>query len=303
MEEVQKLYGLNPNVQPIGEGVEAVIYPLDTERVVRIYRDKDISRQSRLESMQEFYDSLDTSKVNFGIPKILSIDTGNGVVSTVDKRLHGQDFGQEYERLTSSERHQVLLGYLEAAEQIHYLASPYPYFGEVLAEDPIRESSWHDFLAKKIGLAYVQGEKKLGKDVPRMQDILAYMMDQLSLFDTVNEARLVHGDFYVSNVLVADGGVSAVIDFNDLTLAGDYRMDIASAIIFLGDQGTGTRDNDREILVDAAVARHGESIKDVIHFYELYYALIFGSYAKETDPKTYKWAVDVLSRQANTAAK
>lgn len=149
-------------------------------------------------------------------------------------------------------------------------------------------------------LAYEKGQETLGEDVPKIQQVMDFMDDQLTLFDDVNEANLVHGDFYVPNVLVEDGEVSAVLDFNDLTLAGDYRMDVASAIIFLGDKGTGARDDEREILINEMVAQHGEGVKAVIRFYKLYYALVFGSYAKATDPDTYKWAINTLNQQADS---
>lgn len=299
MEEVYKLYGIKPDAEPIGEGAEATVYPLDDEQVVRVYRRADESQKAKLEVMQGFYESLDTSGVDFDIPKILSINVSGGVVSTVDKRLHGKDFSAVYETLEPQEKQKTLLSYLAAAQQIRHLASPYPYFGEVLSDNPIRETSWRNFLSRKIQLAYEKGQETLSEDVPEIQQVLGFMEEQLSLFDDVERANLVHGDFYVPNVLVENGGVSAVLDFNDLTLAGDYRMDVASAIIFLGDKGTGARDSDRQILIDKLVAEHGEGIKDVIHFYKLYYALVFGSYTKENDPDTYKWAVDTLNQQAD----
>ncbi len=297
MEEVYKQYDITPGTKPLGEGVEATVFPLDDERVVRVYKSGREAQRAKLELMQDFYDSLDDSGVGFKVPKILSISVSNGVVSTVDTRLIGKDFGSVYDVLDTSTKHKTLLNYLAASQQIRHLKPPYPFFGEVLSDNPIRESTWREFLSRKIHDAYQKGKDNLQKDIPEVKRIVEYMESEFTLFDNVTEASLVHGDYYLANVLVEDGEVSAVLDFNDLTLAGDFRMDIASAVIFLGDEDTGNRDADRQILIDELFSHYGEGIKDIIHFYKLYYALVFASYSKDTDSSTYHWAIKTLRQQ------
>ncbi len=105
--------------------------------------------------------------------------------------------------------------------------------------------------------------------MPEAATVLEFMLGQLSLFDDVDQAKLVHGDYYVSNVLINDGKVSAVLDFNELMLAGDPRMDLASAIIFIGDHGDGSRDHDRSFLISKLEDKYGKNMKAIFHFYKI----------------------------------
>ena len=45
---------------------------------------------------------------------------------------------------------------------------------------------------------------------------------------------MVHGDYFYDNLLVGeDLKISAVLDFSDLSVVGDHKMDITGALIYL----------------------------------------------------------------------
>lgn len=289
------LYGIEPETQPIGAGAEATVYPLDDARVVCVYKYADRSLLADLDLMKDFYGSLDRSKVSFDVPEILSIDASHGLITSVDRRLHGRDLNSVYEALSDPERKKSLLGYIAAAQQIRNLRMPFPYFGEVLAGNPIREATWPAFLARKMQVALGQGQARFSSDLPEVDVVVNFMNNKLAIFDDVTEASLVHGDYFMPNVLVENGEVTAVLDFNNgLTVAGDFRMDLASAIIFLDYEAPGSRQADKELLMDTIISEHGEGIRNVIQFYELYYSLIFVAFAKNTGSINYRWAINTL---------
>lgn len=106
-----------------------------------------------------------------------------------------------------------------------------------------------------------------------------------------------HDDYFPGNVLVDErGDVTAVIDFNPLTVAGDPRLDLISALIFLEvDDGYEPADTPfaRRLLEE----RHGPPLLALEDIYRTYYSLFF-SHTKDTDPLLYRWCVANLTRAA-----
>ena len=293
-QKLLKLYGLDADIKPIGEGYEALVFALDTERVLKIYKRQGPKLASWLQQLQSFYAALDTSKVQFAVPQIYNIATHEGVACSIDKRLAGTELDKVMNSLHIDAKRTALLEYVEAAKMICSLSPPYAYFGEVLAENPIRDATWSGFLSVRIHASYEWGKMTIGRDVPGIEDVLDYMDMQSARFHEVKSARLVHGDYFVKNVLMDGTSVSAVLDFNTMTLAGDPFMDVASAVIFLSDSPVTKRDGERTYLVGSLEERYGPAVRDKIHFYRLYYALLFGSFCKDTDPNTYAWSIASL---------
>jgi len=271
----------------LGEGIETWVYQLPNEQVVRIYKNKAALEQ--LEKLKKFYDSLSTSSVSFAVPHIVSLDVYNGIIYTIDQQLEGEPLRKQ---LTSGSVEPLLKAYIHIAEEsIASLHAAYDYFGEILASQPLRCSSWPDFLQTKTQRAYESAKALLDTDAPEIEQILAFIVTESSLVQDVGQGYLVHGDFNASNVLSKNGAITALADFGDLTIAGDPRMDIASGIIGFMEEEDGMRKSDGEFLLDYLTKKYGTSMRSIIHLYRLYYAVIFASYCKETDPRTYAWCL------------
>lgn len=299
MDDLLRQYGISPEDNPLGEGVEAVVYPYGDDKVIRVYKKSDKTVLEAITKAKRFYDDLDDSRVSFKVPKILSVHNDKDITYSIDERLQGIELSVVFETLSTSEKSKILHDYIQAAEQVCTLTEPYGYYGEVLSSDPIRTFSWTDFLSIKLQTSYEKGRRVVEQEFPGYKATVDNLNDQLGLVSGVKRAQLVHGDYYVGNVLVSDEVVSAVIDFNNLTLAGDPRMDIASAIIFLGDGGTGKRDSERLALIDGLAKKQGETIREIIHFYKMYYAVIFAASAKDSDPATYRWAITAMGEHVS----
>jgi len=275
------------NAVLLGEGIEACVYQLPESKVVRIYKNKAAYKQ--VKKMQDFYDSLNISAVAFSLPKILSIHEYNDTVYTIDNQLTGTPLRLQ---LTSGNKQTLLKSYIHITEEeIASLHVPYSYFGEILANKPLRCSTWPAFLQTKTQQAYKSAAMLFDADVPEIKHILEFFTAESNLVDDVTQARLVHGDFNASNVLFNNGIITAVTDFGELTIAGDPRMDIASGIIGFMEEEDGMRKSDGDFLLSYLISKYGPSTRRVIHLYRLYYAIVFASYCKEGDPRTYAWCL------------
>lgn len=280
----------------LGEGIEAWVYQLPENKVVRMYKSEASFEQ--VKKMQNFYDSLNSSDVAFALPKTLSVHEYKGTMYTIDRQLLGTPLRLQ---LISGDKQSLLKAYIHIAEEeIASLHAPYDYFGEILADTPLRRSSWPAFLQAKIQQAYKSAEALFDVDVSEIKRILDFFVTESNLVSDVTRARLVHGDFNASNVLCNDGNITALADFGDLTLAGDPRMDIASGIIGFMEEEDSMRKSDGEFLLSYLIATQGSSIRRIIHLYRLYYAVVFASYCKESDPRTYAWCLRTFKEHLTT---
>jgi hypothetical protein len=93
----------------------------------------------------------------------------------------------------------------------------------------------------------------------------------------------------------ARGGVTGILDFSPMTVAGDPRLDLAGALIFL-EVVAPYRPEDSTTVEDVITARHGDAVLSVIELYRIYYSLYFSA-TKEFDPELYRWCVNNLTKR------
>ena len=91
------------------------------------------------------------------------------------------------------------------------------------------------------------------------------------------------------------GRVIAVIDFSPMTVAGDPRLDLLCALIFI-EVDDGYQPSDSEIVRRLIAEHYGEAILRLEDVYRTYYSLYF-SPVKRSDPKLYKWCVANLTER------
>ena len=276
----------------LGQGGEAQVYALDSERVVRLYHgsvDPTFVAQRRT-----LYDFLRSQDPPFALPQILDSGTYRGRTYTVEPRMPGSDFRKVLPALTGRERERALLSYVTVAEQIGTIRLPNLPFGEVLSvHHPIRRTKWSTFVWDKIQANLQHGRPDLEQDVPQLDERLAAIQQMVRLVEGVQEPYVVHGDYFPGNVFIDDDGtICGVGDFGGTTLAGDPRMDLAGALVFL-EVVDGYHPDDTALLHDHLVAQYGLSILEIIQLYRMYYAIYF-SHCKRDDPATYAWCVTSL---------
>jgi aminoglycoside phosphotransferase (APT) family kinase protein len=284
----------------VGEGIEARVYGLDQGRVLRVYKPSTPVTATELRALQQFYTTLDTSKVSFKVPKVLSVQEIERRWCTIDERIDGQELNQALGHLEGPARQKALLSYIQTAEHVQQLHGPYDFFGELLAEQPLRTQDWPGFIVTKLTSDYQKGKDVMDKAFAGTQKVLDFVQKEVAIVADTKVSKLVHGDYYVLNVLIGgDLHISGVMDFNALALAGDPRMDLAAALIFLIEQDGNTRLEDREFLLNYVIQHYGKDIRRIIQLYTLYFAIHFASFCKPNDPATFNWAMKTIQEQAN----
>lgn len=276
----------------LGQGGEAQVYALDSEWVVRLYHgsvDPTFVAQRRA-----LYDFLRSQSPPFALPQILDSGTYRGRTYTIERRMPGSDFRKVLPSLTGRERERALLSYVTVAGQIGRIRLPNQPFGELLSiQHPLRRMHWSTFVWDKMQANLHWSRADLEQDVPHLDERLTAIHQLLELVEDIQEPCLVHGDYFPGNVFIGDDGtICGVGDFGGTTLAGDPRMDLAGALVFL-EVVDEYHPDDTALLRDYLVAQYGLSMIEIIQLYRMYYAIYF-SHCKYEDPATYAWCVTSL---------
>ena len=129
--------------------------------------------------------------------------------------------------------------------------------------------------------------KKDVKDLDNKIELMRSIFKQKLQF---SKKILVHGDYFYNNVLFDDKlNLTAILDFSNSTVIGDYRMDIACAIMYF--------DLDEKyikFLWEQAVKNYGEETIPIIKYYTAYQAF-FQTESCLYNKGLYKWCLNHLN--------
>jgi aminoglycoside phosphotransferase (APT) family kinase protein len=283
----------------LGTGIGSRVYEHTSDTVVKIH---DGARLVELERLRTFYDQLAVYRFPFAVPAIHEIGHVGKTYFTIERRLPGEMLSRVLPRLTAPQRRNLLRRYLHAAGCFQQVTLPDRPFGQILAGEPIEAPTWRGFLERMIDQGLRRGAVYLKEDLGGaecVRRIERYFERELPLFDTVHAKSLVHGDYWPDNVLVDlrddSWDVSAVLDFDGMTLVGDNRLDLAAAVFFL-EMREGYPRRDSAFLLRHAVAQHGPSMAPVIEFYRLWYSAVY-AHTKPFDSLTYGWCLANFRRR------
>jgi aminoglycoside phosphotransferase len=273
----------------LGRGGEGNVYEFSDDRVVKIYRRGNEGELLRLTSFQEW---LARQGFPFRTPQVLEIGHVDETLFTIEPRLPGATLAGRFSALSEDQQRLALTNYYAALRLINEVELPDCAYGHILpTEDyPGGAATWVDFLDWRLDRSL----EKVGGDLAQDVEALAEKAQELRrlLHSHAKEApkRLVHGDYFLGNVLFDDNlQVSAVLDFGAHTLVGDPRLDATSAIIFLGIDPA-IRLWSFAHVTALAQGQYGDSILPLKAIYDLYYAIYFAN-TKLTMPEDYDWCV------------
>ncbi len=226
----------------LGAGGEARVYDLGDGRVARVIRDGAQRDQvlARAELLREIAAGAET--LPFQTPEVLDIIERDGRLAMLERRLDGSPLSLALASATHSRRENLLASYLETALQLQDIAVPRHWFGPLIGDRALRADSWQVFLQVRL----------LRSSQTCPADLREAVLDPSGrALPDVATPRLVHLDYFADNVLVADGAVSAVLDFSVTSLAGDPRLDAWSAVAYLDPEITpSATDDDRRFAHD-----------------------------------------------------
>ena len=294
----------SPDATLLGSGVESLVFALGPDVVVKIYRSHDTAWQERCET---FVTHLAATSPGFGLP--VTLDTGfvEGTRYAIQRRVPGRLFADVLPQLRGADRERALLSYIDAAEAIGHVElaavapatfAPQGRFAHLLGRGAEPSSSWPAFL-RAWSLEHLHhDEAGVREDVPTLELALAWYDELLPLAASVTRPSLVHGDYWVENVLIGDDHrITGIVDWSANVLAGDPRVDIAQTIFYL-DMLDAFVPADIPFLLGEAARRHGPEIEPIVDLYRLHYALLYAADCKHYDPLTYRWCVHHLRAAA-----
>jgi len=267
----------------LGFGSESRVYELGTNR-------------GYIDRLRGFYESLGRHDLPFEIPIVLEIATHGDLLYAIEKRIQGARMTDFLKAATGEARTRSLVSYVETANRVQELPIDTDEFGELLLPKPVRRLAWAEYLIARARYSLSRGEAGFAEDVPGLADIVAGWEKELELVSEVTTPCLVHGDYFPGNVMVDERGqVIAVIDFSPMSVAGDPRLDLLCALIFI-EVDDGYHPSDSETVRQLIADRHGEDMLRLEGVYRTYYSLYF-SPVKRGDPKLYAWCVANLTER------
>ena len=165
------------------------------------------------------------------VPPILAYDFSRRKIDRdylIMPKLSGLPLSEA--NLSPAARAQALREWGEYVAQIHGLQDPqnrFGYLGEHHCMDPC--PTWAEafttMMRRELDDTVATGIYSSGM----AEQVMALLENNLAVFESCRQSRLLHGDLWVTNLLVAkDGAVTGVIDF-DRACWGDVEWDLAIA--------------------------------------------------------------------------
>jgi hypothetical protein len=207
----------------IGQGGEASVYAIDNERVLRVLHHP--GSPSTIRARQMLIDELMRAGAPFSLPGILEVIGLDGLTCAVERHLPGTSVLEELAHLEGGARVRLIEAHLEAVARLgDFHLEPRGWYGELIAEHPIRTSTWREYLETRAARSLQASSPALGGIDPT---VLASDLPE------PDHGAFVHLDAFASNMLVLDGEISAVLDIGYTSAVGDRRLDPLSAAVYL----------------------------------------------------------------------
>lgn len=275
----------------LGAGGESRVYALDDGQILRLFAPS--TKMETIETLKAFYDGLDLGDLDLEIPSILEVGLIDDAHYSIEPRISGTNLIEAFPELSGSARRLALESYIRAAASVHRIAVRADSYGEILENKPVQANTWLEFLETRATLALERSKVYLSQDVPDLEALFDRWCRGLERLGEPAK-HLVHGDFFPGNVMVNEAGlVQAIIDFSPLTVIGDWRMDLAGAVIFL-DVTSAYQGGDSQIAKRAVDRVLGEDSTYLLELYLVYYSIYFSAF-RDDDSELYAWCVKNLN--------
>jgi aminoglycoside phosphotransferase (APT) family kinase protein len=276
--------------------MESQVFALDETHILKIYH--RAPPLSHLQTLQHFYEHLDTHSLPYALPQIKEIGTENGQFYVIEKRLEGRNLEQVTQEGDATALDQILGRYLQALHafsRVTYTApvTQYKLFDETSLSHVTR-GDWHAFLKRYLEQRLAE-TPCLQKDVANLDEKLARLFRILSQ-PYPGKLSVIHGDFFPGNLLVDESGsVTSLLDFGLFTMFGDHLFDVATGCVFF-DMYDQLGQNIRQRLLTLAAEIYGTPATGVLYRYILIFSLIAANiYAPDCSDGHYQWCVANLN--------
>jgi putative membrane protein len=284
-----------PEARLLGEGSESQVFALSETTVLRVPKGGSAGFWER---RRAFCDRLAGLDLGFRTPVVLDAGAVDGVGYLVEELIVGQDMTAALPQLDDAARERAFDSYLSAVTMLGTVSLGESWWGEVLADDPVRASTWAECLCQRVRASAAAASPRVRADLPELDRSVADFCEEVQALP-VSTPHLVHGDFFPGNVIVDESGaVAGVVDFASLTMAGDPAMDIVGALVFL-DITPEVKPADIQLMRDRVQSLSPTAFSRV-STYRRFYALRY-LHALD-DPPLYRWCLETLDGGRNDRA-
>ena len=280
----------------LGAGVEGVVVDLGNGTVAKVWSSR--SRED-LERLQTFYDGIEAARpapAIVALPHIERILDVDGTLVTVERRLRGEPVWRpdgSSPDLSTADIDAVVeaLATLAAIPGTAALRA-LPVLSD---EPPFRPSApFERELADLLTRRVSRFESALAVALPDLHGIAHGTITALESLAPATPT-LVHGDLIAANVLVAEEGATAVLDFGFLSTAGDPAFDSAiTASIY---DMWGPRAREVEVRLDDVLAAAFGHDRHRLMVYRAAYALVTACcFGANVSDGHFSWCISMLTR-------
>ncbi len=218
----------------LGEGGEAEVFALDAHRVLRRWRVDSPTIERRLALTRELAGPAAT--VGIAVPEVL--DTGcdeTGRPWFVERRLPGRSLTDELRTADGPRRARLIDDYLDTAQALRTIGCTRPWYGELIADEPLRAPTWSGYLLAALDRQAGAPDAAARAAIPDLDGRLDRLRAEVATVpDPPGGPAMVHFDYFPGNVMCDGDRITAVIDWSVLAIAGDPDLDVALAVAYLG---------------------------------------------------------------------
>jgi len=167
------------------------------------------------------------------VPEVIALDESRTISPhdfLICKKIKGQELYQVWETLDEKIQTELcgeMGGILAKIHQVHL-----PKFGAILP-DGLQFDKWSDCVLHKLQLAIEEAKALRLFEAEKHQQVLQIFDNHTTLFDTVEKASLVHNDYHLGNMIVNEGHIAGILDF-EWSFAGDPEYDFREPLTFKG---------------------------------------------------------------------
>ena len=225
--EVLVKFGLSQD-DLLGQGAHSRVFKTDRSNVIRIHSPE--TNFDYIQSVANFFDSVDSRNVDFAIPRVTEIGQVGDTYFTIEAQF-GNNMEQAFHYFEAERRNAAYKEYVDCIKKIKQitLKNTPDFYGEIIGSNPLRCKTWNDYLTSKASQSLEVSRRYLANDM-RNFEIVFEVWTQAVIALPEPGKHLVHGDYHPGNLLVDENAkVEAVIDFSEYSLIGDPKYDAVYA--------------------------------------------------------------------------
>ncbi len=167
------------------------------------------------------------------VPEVIALNEERAILPhdfLICRRIEGKELYQVWETLEAETQEQLCDEMGEILTKIHQIHLPK--FGAILP-DGLQFDKWSDCVLHKLQLAIEEAQALQLFEAEMYQQALQIFDNHIALLDTVEEASLVHNDYHLGNMMVNEGHIAGILDF-EWSFAGDGEYDFRDPLTFEG---------------------------------------------------------------------